>query len=71
MVLTLPARSSFHIIARHTRLGGGFGFVLPLKARVGRTCEALALYYLPQILKTGGSIFCIEGDDESFLPCGR
>jgi len=43
MVLTLPARSSFDIIARHKGLGGGFGCVLPLRARAGRTCEALAL----------------------------
>ncbi len=38
MVLTLPARGSFYIIAR---LGGNSGFVLPLRARVGRTFEAL------------------------------
>ncbi len=44
MVLTLPARSSFRIIARYNGLGGGFGSVLPLKARAGRTCEALATF---------------------------
>jgi len=44
MVLTLPARSSFDIIARHKGLGGGFGCVLPLRARAGRTCEALAIF---------------------------
>ena len=42
MVLTLPARCSFCIIARHKSLGGGFGCVLPVRARVGRTFEALA-----------------------------
>jgi len=40
MVLTLPALRSFGIIARHKGLGSGFGFVLPLRARVGRTFEA-------------------------------
>jgi hypothetical protein len=37
MVLTLPAHSSFEIRARHKGLASGVGFVLPLKARVGRT----------------------------------
>jgi hypothetical protein len=37
MVLTLPARGNFCIIARHKRLGGGVGSLLPLWARVGRT----------------------------------
>jgi hypothetical protein len=46
MVLTLPARGSFGIIARHTRLGGGVSLVLPHTARAGRTCEALAIYRL-------------------------
>jgi hypothetical protein len=32
MVLTMPARGSFYIIARHTGLGGGFGVVLPVRA---------------------------------------
>jgi hypothetical protein len=41
MVPTLPARGNFYIRARHKSLGGGFGCVLPLKARVGRTFEAL------------------------------
>ena len=41
LVLTLPARRSFGIIARHKGLGGGFGFVLPVKARAGRTMQAL------------------------------
>ena len=44
MVPTLPARGSFKICARHKRLGGGFGFVLPLRARAGRTCEALGRF---------------------------
>ena len=44
MVPTLPARGNFHIIARHTGLGGGLGFVLPVKARAGRTCEALGFF---------------------------
>ena len=39
---TLPARGNFDIRARHKRLGGGFGFVLPVTARAGCTCEALA-----------------------------
>jgi hypothetical protein len=42
MVLTLPARGSFDIIARYKGLVSGSSSVLPLKARVGRTCEALA-----------------------------
>jgi len=41
MVLTLPARGNFGILARHKRLGGSVGLVLPLRARAGRTCEAL------------------------------
>jgi hypothetical protein len=41
MVLTLPARGNFRIIARHKRLGCSAGFILPLRARAGRTCEAL------------------------------
>jgi hypothetical protein len=41
MVLTIPAHGSFYIIARYTGLGAGSNPVLPLKARVGRTCEAL------------------------------
>ena len=49
MVLTLPALRSFGIIARPKRLGAGIGFVLPVKARAGRTCEALAIYIIPQI----------------------
>jgi hypothetical protein len=36
MVLTLPARSSFEIIARCKGFGGGVGFVLPVMARVGQ-----------------------------------
>jgi hypothetical protein len=44
MVLTLPVRRSFYIRARYTRLGGSVGCVLPVKARAGRTCEALALF---------------------------
>jgi len=32
LVLTMPARCSFGIIARHKGLGGGFGFVLPVRA---------------------------------------
>jgi len=44
LVLTLPARRSFGIIARHKGLGGGFGFVLPVKARAGRTMQALAIF---------------------------
>ena len=43
LVLTLPARGSFNIIARRKRLGGGFSFILPLRARAGRTTQALAL----------------------------
>jgi len=46
MVLTLPALRSFRIRTRHTRLGGGVGFVLPLRARVGRTCEAFGGFEL-------------------------
>ena len=42
MVLTLPARGSFDIIARCYGLGAGTNALLPVKARVGRTCEALA-----------------------------
>jgi hypothetical protein len=37
LVLTLSAHRNFYIIARHTRLGGNVGFVLPAKARAGRT----------------------------------
>ena len=44
LVLTLPARGSFHILARHTRLGGGLGFVLPLRARAGRTMQAFGSF---------------------------
>lgn len=29
LVLTMPARGNFSIRARHKRLGGGFGVVLP------------------------------------------
>jgi hypothetical protein len=36
LVLTAPARSSFGIIARRKRFGGGFGCVLPVRARVRR-----------------------------------
>ncbi len=43
LVLTLPALRNFGIIARHKRLGAGFSFVLPVKARAGRTTQALAL----------------------------
>jgi len=32
LVLTMPARRSFGIIARHKGLGGGLGFVLPVRA---------------------------------------
>jgi hypothetical protein len=32
LVLTMPARGSFCIIARHKGLGGGFGCVLPVRA---------------------------------------
>lgn len=46
MVLTVPALHSFYLIARYKRLGGGFGFVLPVKARAGRICKALALFLL-------------------------
>jgi hypothetical protein len=42
MVLTLPARGSFSIIARYKSLGACTNALLPVKARVGRTCEALA-----------------------------
>ena len=35
LVLTLPAHSNFDIIARHKGLGGYFGLVLPVRARVG------------------------------------
>ena len=45
MVLTLPARDSFRIHVRHKRLGGGIGFVLPVKARAGRTCEAFGCLF--------------------------
>jgi hypothetical protein len=41
MVLTLPARGNFGILARPKRLGGGFSVVLPLRALAGRTFEAL------------------------------
>jgi len=41
LVLTLPTRDSFGIIARHKSLGGGVGFVLPVRAQAGRTNEAL------------------------------
>jgi len=34
MVLTIPARRSFYIIARHKGLGSGVGFILPVRARV-------------------------------------
>jgi len=44
MVLTLPALGHFGIRSRHTGLGRGIGFVLPLKARAGRTCEACTRY---------------------------
>jgi hypothetical protein len=44
MVLTLPVRGNFGIRARRKGFGCNLGFVLPLKARVGRTCEALALF---------------------------
>ncbi len=43
MVLTLPAHGNFKIVARHKGLGSGPSFVLPLKARVGRTCEAFGV----------------------------
>jgi hypothetical protein len=43
MVPTLPARGSLYIRTRHKGLGSGVGFVLPVKARVGRTFEALGL----------------------------
>jgi hypothetical protein len=43
MVLTLPARGNFDIRARHKGLGCRVGFVLPVTARAGRTCEALAV----------------------------
>jgi hypothetical protein len=36
MVLTLPALSSFDIIARHKGLGGVFSLVLPLRALAGQ-----------------------------------
>jgi hypothetical protein len=48
MVLTLPAHSSFYIIARHKGLGGYFGFVLPVRALAGRTFEALGILELLQ-----------------------
>lgn len=41
LVLTLPALRNFSIIARRKGLGGGVGFVLPVKARAGRTTQAL------------------------------
>jgi hypothetical protein len=47
MVLTLPARGNFGIRARYKGLDGALGFILPHTARVGRTCEALALFYMP------------------------
>ncbi len=37
----LPACGNFEIRVRHNGLGGHAGFVLPVKARVGRTFEAL------------------------------
>jgi hypothetical protein len=49
MVLTLPARGSFSIRARHKRLGSGVGFLLPHTARAGRTCEALAFLWHGQM----------------------
>ncbi len=60
MVLTLPAHGSFYIIARYKSLGAGTNGLLPVKARVGRTCEALERllnmklvdgvdFYLPKI----------------------
>jgi hypothetical protein len=42
MVLTLPARGNFYIRARHKGLGSYGGCILPVRARAGRTCEALA-----------------------------
>ena len=42
LVPTLPALRNFNIIARHKGLGGGFGFVLPVRALAGRTTQALA-----------------------------
>jgi len=62
MVPTLPARSNFEIIARHNGLGGNLGFILPVRARVGRTFEALALFLIrPTIL---GCSFPVNYDDE-------
>jgi hypothetical protein len=46
MVPTLPARRNFDIRARHKGLGGGSGCFLPHTARVGRTFEALALFFV-------------------------
>jgi hypothetical protein len=41
--ILLPALRNFEIIARHKRFGGGFGCVLPFRARAGRTTQALGL----------------------------
>ncbi len=41
LVPTLPALRNFEIIARHKRLGGYISFLLPVKARTGRTTQPL------------------------------
>ena len=49
LVPTLSALRNFSIIARHKGLGGGFGFVLPVRARTGRTTQALASFSIVPI----------------------
>ena len=59
---TPPALASFGIIARHTRLGGHIGCVLPVRAREGRVNGGVSP------LPRSNKLFCCCHSLEAFLP---